>query len=149
MFGFDRFRGSNFEARYRAFPVAFLDKTSAEEGDKVILPPSALDRLISLHIDYPMLFKVENQASGRTTHCGVLEFTADEGRVYLPFWMMENLLLREGDIVEFKNASLPKGTYVKLQPVTSDFLDITNPKAVLEKTLRSYSCLTTGAMTVT
>lgn len=144
MFNFGALRGSTFEARYRAYPVAFLDKTTAEEGDKVILPPSALDRLVSLHIEYPMLFKVDNLTSGRSTHCGVLEFVADEGRVYLPFWMMQNLLLEEGDIVNFKNVSLPKGTYVKLQPVTSDFLDITNPKAVLERTLRSYSCLTKG-----
>jgi len=37
--------GSNFEATYRAFPLAFIDKQSAEYGDKVIMPPSALDRL--------------------------------------------------------------------------------------------------------
>jgi ubiquitin fusion degradation protein 1 len=42
--------------------------------------------------------------------------------------MMQNMLLQVGDMVKFKNVSLPKGTYVKLQPVTSDFLDITNPK---------------------
>jgi ubiquitin fusion degradation protein 1 len=58
--------------------------------------------------------------------------------------MMANLLLTEGQPVSFANVSLPKGTYVKLQPVTSDFLDISNPKAVLERTLRSYSCLTVG-----
>ena len=37
--------GGHFEATYRAFPLAFIDKQSAEYGDKVILPPSALDRL--------------------------------------------------------------------------------------------------------
>lgn len=47
------------------------------------------------------------------------------------FQMMQNLLLQEGDIVLVKNATLPKGTYVKLQPHTKDFLDITNPKAML------------------
>lgn len=57
---------------------------------------------------------------------------------------MQNLLLQVGDMIRVKNVSLKKGTYVKLQPVTSDFLDITNPKAVLERTLRSYSCLTVG-----
>lgn len=144
MFGFQGYQGRTFEARYRAYPPAFLDRPSLEEGDKVILPPSALDKLVSLHIEYPMLFRVDNQASGRSTHCGVLEFVAEEGRVYLPFWMMQNLLLSEGDLVDFRNTSLPKGSYVKLQPVTSDFLDITNPKAVLEKTLRNYTCLTTG-----
>lgn len=35
----------HFEASYRAFPLAFIDKQSAEYGDKVILPSSALDRL--------------------------------------------------------------------------------------------------------
>lgn len=58
--------------------------------------------------------------------------------------MMENLLLQEGDIVRIKNATLPKGTYVKLQPHTKDFLDISNPKAILETTLRNFSCLTMG-----
>ncbi|KAB1206412.1 hypothetical protein CJ030_MR7G027612 [Morella rubra] len=117
------------------------------------MPPSALDRLASLQIEYPMLFELTNPAAERVTHCGVLEFVADEGLIYLPYWMMENMLLQEGDIVQVKNASLAKGTYVKLQPHTKDFLDISNPKATtftsmfigrLETSLRSYSCLTTG-----
>ena len=36
---------ANFEANYRAYPVSFIDKLDAENGDKVFLPPSALDRL--------------------------------------------------------------------------------------------------------
>ncbi|KAL6494791.1 hypothetical protein OROGR_031591 [Orobanche gracilis] len=115
-----------------------------ENGDKVIMPPSALDRLASLHIDYPMLFELRNGAAERVSHCGVLEFIAEEGLIYMPYWMMENLLLQEGDIVRVKNVTLLKGTYVKLQPHTKDFLDISNPKAILETTLRNFSCLTTG-----
>ena len=57
---------------------------------------------------------------------------------------MQNLLLQVGDMVKVRNVSLPKGTFVKLQPHTSDFLDISNPKAVLERTLRGYTCLTVG-----
>ena len=34
-----------FEATYQCYPVSFIDKTHLENGDKVILPPSALDRL--------------------------------------------------------------------------------------------------------
>lgn len=37
--------GSRFEASYRCYPVSFLDKPEAERGDKIFLPPSALDRL--------------------------------------------------------------------------------------------------------
>ena len=34
-----------------------------------------------------MLFKLSNSRSGRNTHCGVLEFVADEGKIYLPYWV--------------------------------------------------------------
>lgn len=91
-----------------------------------------------------MLFQVENSREHRSTHCGVLEFIADEGMVYLPYWMMQNLLLQEGDVITLRSATLPKGTFVKLQPHSKDFLDISNPRAVLETTLRNFSCLTVG-----
>lgn len=138
------YHGNSFEQTYRCYPASFIDKPQLECGDKIIMPPSALDRLASLHIDYPMLFELRNGAMERVSHCGVLEFIAEEGMIYMPYWMMQNLLLQEGDTVRVKNATLPKGTYVKLQPHTKDFLDISNPKAILETTLRSFSCLTTG-----
>ncbi|KAK7283532.1 hypothetical protein RIF29_13105 [Crotalaria pallida] len=98
----------------------------------------------SLHIDYPMLFELRNGAAERVSHCGVLEFIADEGTIYMPYWMMQNMLLQEGDTVRVKNVTLPKGTYFKLQPHTKDFFDISNPKALLETSLRNFSCLSTG-----
>ncbi|CAN4107453.1 unnamed protein product [Withania somnifera] len=138
------YHGRSFEQTYRCYPASFIDKPQIENGDKIIMPPSALDRLASLHIDYPMLFELRNADTERVSHCGVLEFIAEEGMIYMPYWMMENLFLREGDIVTVKNVTLPKGKYVKLQPHTKDFLDISNPKAILETTLRNFSCLTTG-----
>ncbi|XP_052108493.1 uncharacterized protein LOC107461601 isoform X2 [Arachis duranensis] len=121
---------TTFEQIYRCYPVSFIEKSNLEKGDKIIMPPSALDRLASLHIDYPMLFQLSNPSAGKVTHCGVLEFVSDEGMIYIPYWMMENMLLQEGDTVCVRNTSLAKGTYVKLQPHTKDFLDITNPKAI-------------------
>ncbi len=38
-----------------------------------------------------MLFKVDNTSIGRSTHCGVLEFVAQEGHVYLPRWVSRML----------------------------------------------------------
>ena len=63
------------------------------------MPPSALDQLTRLNIVYPMLFKLSNSISGRTTHCGVLEFIADEGKIYIPYWMMQNLTCEEGGLI--------------------------------------------------
>ncbi|RLM93713.1 hypothetical protein C2845_PM08G12680 [Panicum miliaceum] len=148
--------GGRFEQTYRCYPASSAVRPHLEAGDKVILPASALHRLASLHIEYPMQFELRscsnadsNDDSGggggataaeasapRVSHCGVLEFVADEGTVMMPGWMMENLRVR--------SAALPKGTYVKLRPHAAAFLEVSNLKAVLEKTLRAFSCFTTG-----
>jgi ubiquitin fusion degradation protein 1 len=47
-----------------------------------------------------MLFKLSNKKQNRTTHCGVLEFVADEGKIYIPYWMMQNLMLDEGGLIQ-------------------------------------------------
>lgn len=58
--------------------------------------------------------------------------------------MMKNLLLDEGDVVQVESVSLEVATFSKFQPQNSEFLDITNQKAVLENCLRNFACLTTG-----
>ena len=45
MFGGFGMGGGRFEAHYRCYPVTFIDKPEAERGDKIFMPPSALDRL--------------------------------------------------------------------------------------------------------
>ena len=113
-------------------------------GDKILLPPSAFDTLARLNVDYPMLFQLQSPDKGTLTHCGVLEFTAEEGSIYIPFWMMQNLLITEGSLITVTNVSLPKATFVKLQPQHVDFLEISNPRVVLEHALRNFSCVTKG-----
>lgn len=108
------------------------------------MPPSAFDTLARLQVDYPMLFKLSSSVDDKITHSGVLEFTAEEGTCYIPFWMMQNLLIEEGAVITVTNASLPKATFVKLQPQSVDFLEISNPRAVLEHALRNFSCVTKG-----
>lgn len=82
--------------------------------------------------------------------------------------IMSNLLLNEGGLVSVRNVQLPLASFVKFQPHTKDFTELSNPKAVcvralstmqsdasrfarrpgsacrLEKQLRNYSALTKG-----
>lgn len=44
--------------------------------------------------------------------------------------MMKTLTLSEGDLVTVKSTGLPLGSFVKIQPQSVDFLDISDPKAV-------------------
>ncbi|KAH8360649.1 hypothetical protein KR200_011022 [Drosophila serrata] len=139
--------GRSFHATYKCFSVSMLpgnERSDVEKGGKIIMPSSALDTLTRLNVEYPMLFKLTNGKKSRSSHAGVLEFVADEGKCYLPYWMMDNLLLQEGDILNIESVSLPVATFSKFQPHSTDFLDITNPKAVLENALRNFACLTKG-----
>jgi ubiquitin fusion degradation protein 1 len=140
-----------FQDSFRCHSVSLLaaeqqrDVNRLEYSDKIILPPSCLEKLAQLEIQYPMMFQIANpRAAEKKLHCGVLEFIAQEGMVYLPYWMMENMRLSEGDIVHIRSVSLNKGSYVKLQPQLTDFIKISNPKAVLEQSLRNFSALTQG-----
>ncbi|KAF9924765.1 ubiquitin fusion degradation protein [Linnemannia zychae] len=145
MSGYGSSRGGGFNEQYRCYSVAMMqgnERQNVNNGGKIILPQSALAKLASLHIQYPMLFELSK--GSHSTHAGVLEFIAEEGRVYLPHWMMKTLTLSEGDLVTVKSAGLPLGSFVKIQPQSVDFLDISDPKAVLENALRNFSTLTKG-----
>ncbi len=83
-----------FTAQYHCSSTAVAGR-DIDEGDKVFLPPSALDRLARMNVEYPMLFEISSPTVGKRTHCGVLEFSAEEGYCYMPFWMMENLVVRK------------------------------------------------------
>lgn len=140
-------RPRRFDEYYRCYPIAMMpgpEREAANHGGKIFLPASALDKLTQLHITYPMLFEIINGARGSKTHAGVLEFTAEEGRCYLPYWLMTVLSLEPGDLVQTKSTDLPPGQFIKLQPQNVNFLDITDPKAVLETAFRNFSCLTVG-----
>ncbi|MBE7180433.1 MAG: ubiquitin fusion degradation UFD1 family protein, partial [Terriglobus roseus] len=131
-----------FDEYFRCYPIAMMpgpEREHLNHGGKVFLPASALDKLTRLHITYPMLFELINGAAGKQSHAGVLEFTAEEGKVYAPYWLMQALALEPGDLVQVKSTDLPSGTFIKLQPQSPAFLDISDPKAVLERAFRDFS----------
>ncbi|TVY55164.1 Ubiquitin fusion degradation protein, partial [Lachnellula suecica] len=136
-----------FDEYYRCYPTVMLPGPEREHlnyGGKIIMPPSALEKLTRLHITYPMLFELINGQAEKVSHAGVLEFVAEEGKVYLPHWMMKTLDLDTGDLMQIKSTDLPSASLVKLQPQNTNFLDISDPKAVLEKAFRNFATVTKG-----
>lgn len=59
---------------------------------------------------------------------------------------MQTLQLDVGDIIQIKSTSLELAKLVKLQPQSVNFLDISDPKAVLERAFRNFATLTKGDM---
>ncbi|KOS13742.1 hypothetical protein Malapachy_1713 [Malassezia pachydermatis] len=150
--GFDRRFAAPPDAYEDYFKAYHMSRFSSRErkdvsyGGKIIMPPSALATITDLELESPWTFVLRGTGRSHThrTHAGVIEFIADEGKVYLPSWMMRTLELQDGDPIHIQGTRLPKGKFVKLQPQTVDFLEISDPKAVLEQALRNYPTLTRG-----
>ncbi|KAK9499630.1 hypothetical protein O3M35_002641 [Rhynocoris fuscipes] len=136
-----------YRGTFSIHPVTQMtDRNRQDEdtGGKIILPSAVLDFMANQPFQYPMLFKLMNPEDSKLTHCGVLEFVADEGTVYAPSWMLEQLGVESGALVRVESITLPVAVFSRFQPQSSNFLDISNPKAVLENQLRKYACLTVG-----
>ncbi|XVF21009.1 hypothetical protein REPUB_Repub12eG0053500 [Reevesia pubescens] len=128
-------------------------------GDKIKLPPSCFTELSDqgafdkgpmyfqlsvVHQDGSLAIKDGEKENNRSTHSGVLEFTADEGSVAIPPHVWSNLFpldTPKAPLVEVRYVWLSKGTYAKLQPDGIGFSDLPNHKAILETSLRQHATL--------
>ncbi|KAK4190266.1 ubiquitin fusion degradation protein 1 [Podospora australis] len=140
-------RERRFDEYYRAYPMIMAPGAERPElnyGSKIFLPASALEKISRLHVQWPIMLEIHNGAAGKHSHAGVLEFVAEEGKAYIPQWMMQTLGLDVGDMIQIKTTSLELAKLVKLQPQDVKFLEITDPKAVLEKAFRNFATLTKG-----
>uniref|UniRef100_A0A915DRG2 Uncharacterized protein n=1 Tax=Ditylenchus dipsaci TaxID=166011 RepID=A0A915DRG2_9BILA len=145
--------GRSYQTQLRCYSMPYFGLADADKinsmnhGGNILLPNSALDNLTRLNVQYPLLFKIQNPSPDhqRATHAGVLEFLAEEGNSTI-FQIMRQLQLTEGAIAIIEYKSLPMASFAKFKPMSTDFLSISNPRAILEVELRKYRCLTKNDM---
>ncbi|CAM9444513.1 unnamed protein product [Choristocarpus tenellus] len=143
--------GISYNATLRAVPAN-------GEGDKILLPPSALESLsrqdaVSLG---PMFFELTHVSDGgkgsketRSTHGGVLEFVAEEGTVGLPPKVVISLggkpvATEELGEVMLRYVRLNKATFARVIPETVGLSQISELRAMLEHNMRNHATLTVG-----
>ena len=129
-----------FRTNLKCYTSVFGDKYL--DGGKIILPPSSLHILMEEGLGYPMMFKLTNKEMDISTHCGVLEFIANEGSMYVPYWIMQQLQIQDGDNIFVENVFLKSAKYSKFQPQSKEFLELEDVKSTLEEKLRDFTCLT-------
>lgn len=85
---------STFHENYRCFPMTILKKSkdaiySMNYGGKIVMPPSVLEAMMNDEStsSNPLVFSLIHPSTNRQTHAGVIEFIAEEGRIYLPEWV--------------------------------------------------------------
>ena len=128
-------------------------------SNKILLPPSVLYSINNHQsqsqsqsqsqnndtFNDVMFFKIKNLENEITEVCGVQEFSAPPGVVHIPYHIMEGMGIKEGSNVEISLYNPPNGSYVKLQPHKTEFIELSDPKAVLEKILsRDYPVVSQG-----
>lgn len=134
----------NYMIPLKAYPALYLGREDLEAGNKVLLPPAILHNLSQYRLPQPMMFVLQNTMLGNSTNVGVLEFIADNGMCILPNWLFEQLNLDYGAEVNLMLQSAPKGKFVKLQPHKTEFIELPDPRAILERNLSNYVCMTKG-----
>lgn len=85
---------STFHENYRCFPMTSLKKSkdaiySMNYGGKIVMPPSVLEAMMDegSTSSNPLIFSLIHPGTNKQTHAGVIEFIAEEGRIYLPEWV--------------------------------------------------------------
>ena len=84
-------------------------------GDKLLLPSAFFKMLNDKNTPFPFTFKV-TPAAGATAaatfaYAGVLEFSADQGCVFAPTWMLVHLGLEPGASVFVASHRVPRAEY--------------------------------------
>ena len=88
--GMRRGAPQRFDEIFRCYPIIMAPGAERPElnyGSKIFLPPSALEKVSRLHVQWPIMLEMINGEREKHTHGGVLEFVAEEGRAYLPQWV--------------------------------------------------------------
>jgi ubiquitin fusion degradation protein 1 len=89
-----------------------------------------------------MIFSISSLRSKKSFFVGVLEFTAPEDSVLLPDWLFRNLKIGESEMIRIGYCTfLPKANFCKIQPHKTAFIDLPDPKTILEIELRNFICL--------
>jgi ubiquitin fusion degradation protein 1 len=117
-------------------------------SNKILLPPNVLYELNQKHNlenSEQLCFKISNPELDFGQVCCVHEFSAPPGVCHIPYHIMSNLAIKEGSYVNIEKITPVKGTYVKLRLHSAAFVELSDPKAILEKILsRDYPVLTQG-----
>ena len=78
-----------------------------KHSNKILLPASMLHKINEMdNVEYPLFFKIINPICEFGRVCAVHEFTATEGLVNLPYYIMEDLGIEEGSQVSIEYINL-------------------------------------------
>ncbi|GAB5359447.1 hypothetical protein AAMO2058_000544900 [Amorphochlora amoebiformis] len=158
-------RSDTVEGAVVRLTVQAQESKEADRKNRLILPQSALERVLEAKVPFPLTFKilshsrqdgnemeieeptdVKNGPQQTVVHASVSEFTAPASTAYVPKDMLSRLGVGPGAILNLESVALPKAKSVTLQPVTTRWFEIDEEerKSILEFYLRGHQFLESG-----
>jgi len=134
------------ESINRLIIVSFLKVNIFDNdiGNRAILPKKILDTYYHyLDSGDPLTFSITTE-NNLKYHIGVIEFTADDDMIYVPSWILKNLKLNEGDIIDLKYVPLKKATKIIIEPIDNTIFQFNDLKSTFEIILKNFICVTKG-----
>ena len=119
-----------------------------KNSNQILLPLSAINKISTLDVEFPLFFEIQNKKNSFSQVCGVYEFTAPPGVCHLPYRVMDGLGIKEGDVIKINLICPVKGSYIKFRLHNSNFSKLSDPKVVLEKNLSKYYPVVTEGHTI-
>ena len=117
-------------------------------SNMVDLPHTVFEQLQNNSIQPPYFFKITTQ-SNLDSYVGVRQFTAKTDTIEIPYWLHQELLLNNDEIIQIKVLkNIPKGKYIKICPETKDFFNIPEYRYCLEIKLSKFPLLYQGQIIV-
>jgi len=110
------------------------------ESHQINLPEEFLKELIDNEKEHPYIFEVKNEF--KSFYSSVLQFSAEESTIELPYVLSNQFGLENNDIIEIKYLS--KVLFCKdlqLEPLTESFFNMENYETFLEIKLSKFSVL--------
>eukprot|EP01084_Bolivina_argentea_P054576 100090_1 len=147
-----------FEKSYKVKSLQEWDEKKAielENGNRIIAPDGELKTIVfSNNIETELILQILNpNKPNKISHCSVLEWTAPDGIIYVPSWMIKDFCLQNTSnqqptlVLRYYKTQYLKGSIIEFQPhklscVQSD--EFKDAKQIFEKSLKKYQCLTIG-----
>lgn len=141
----------------KCYPLAiYIPKVGEEDkvklmecSNKIIAPASILQKVCQHNVCSEHIYQI-NKSKNRLSielYYEYNEFNQMNNAIYVPKYIFEGLGIQYGDPInlDFINEVIPKGNYVKLQPVTNQIQEIDDYQSYMQLHLQSnYTCLIKG-----
>lgn len=109
-----------------------------EQSNKTLIPAACIPDL-NLDAGTTYIEIINPNINDKKAVCSVHEFTETPGIIFIPSRIMQTLGINAGENIKVnQKIDIPKGEFIKIKPYEKAFIELSNPKVVLERHISQF-----------